>query len=49
MDGCIDGTEATGGGKMSMKGKLSGEIMNVAQIVVDVDVSMVGNTVQQTK
>jgi hypothetical protein len=49
MDGCIDGTEATGGGKMSMKGKLSGEIMNVAQIAVDVNVSMVGTTVQQNK
>ena len=49
MDGCIDGTEATGGGKMSMKGKLAGEIMNVAQIAVDVDVSMVGTTVQQNK
>jgi hypothetical protein len=49
LDGCIDGTEATGSGKMSMKGKLSGDVMNVAQIVVDVDVGMVGNTVQQNK
>jgi hypothetical protein len=49
LDGCIDGTEATGGGKMSMKGKLSGDIMNVAQVVVDVDVSTTGNTVQQKK
>jgi hypothetical protein len=47
LDGCIDGTEATGGGKMTMKGKLSGDVMNVAQIVVDVDVGITGTTVQQ--
>lgn len=53
MDGCIDGTEATGGGKMSMKGKLNGEFMvpgaGAAQIVVDVDLGMTSNTVQQKK
>ncbi len=47
LDGCIDGTVATGGGKMSMKGNLSGEIPNVAQIAVEVSVGMTGKTVQQ--
>ncbi|HET6572529.1 MAG TPA: hypothetical protein VFG68_02925 [Fimbriiglobus sp.] len=53
MDGCIDGTEATGGGKMSMTGKLTGEFMvpgvGAAQMVVDVDLGMTGNTVQVKK
>jgi hypothetical protein len=53
MDGCIDGSEATGGGKMTMKGKLNGDFMvpgaGTAQMVVDVDLGMTGNTVQQKK
>ena len=48
MDGCIDGTEATGGGKMAMKGLLSGEVMG-AQIAIDVDVAVTGNTVEVKK
>jgi hypothetical protein len=51
MDGCIDGTEATGGGKMSMTGKLTGEFMvaGAAQMVVDVDLGMTSSTVQRKK
>jgi hypothetical protein len=48
MDGCIDGTEATGSGKMTMKGNLAGEIMGV-QLAVDVDVAVNGNSVELKK
>lgn len=48
IDGCIDGTEATGGGKMSMKGTLAGELMGVG-LSFNIDIGMVGNSVEVKK
>ncbi len=53
LDGCIDGSEATGAGKMTMKGNLAGEFLipgaGNGQLAVDVDVTTTGNTVEQKK
>lgn len=46
MDGCIDGSEATGGGKMTMTGKLSGEVPGVAQVVIDITSTATGTTTE---
>ena len=48
MDGCVDGTSATGGGVMSMKGNLAGEVMGVA-LKFGLDMKVEGKTEQVKK
>jgi hypothetical protein len=52
MTGCIDGTEATGGGTMTMKGDLTGEITQMgitAGLVFGLEVKVEGQTTEVKK
>ncbi len=48
LDGCIDGTEASGSGKMTMKGDLSGTVMGAA-LGFDINVDMTSKSEEQKK